>query len=120
MMRIRTLLPPFVGLALCLSSWQIVAQEPSRTIEVHAHRFALEPTEITVTKGQLVKIKLISDDVPHSLAVKELGMNVVATKSNPGQASFTPVRAGDFQGRCGRFCGSGHGKMTFTIHVTEK
>ncbi len=95
-----------------------LALDSSRTIDVHAHRFAFAPSEITVKKGENIRLKLISDDVPHSLLVKDLGINQVVQKSHPTEVIFTANQAGDFQGRCGRFCGSGHGQMTFTVHVT--
>lgn len=92
--------------------------QPTRTIEVHALRFAFEPAQITVKQGETVRLHLISDDVPHSLVVKELGIDEATSKSHPGDAEFKATRTGDFAGRCGRFCGSGHGHMTFTVHVT--
>jgi cytochrome c oxidase subunit 2 len=91
--------------------------QPSRTIEVHAHRFAFEPAEITVKQGETVRLELVSDDVPHSLVVKELGIDETASKAHPGDVDFKATQAGDFAGRCGRFCGAGHGHMTFTVHV---
>jgi cytochrome c oxidase subunit II len=93
-------------------------RQPEREIEVHAHRFAFEPSSITVRRGETVRLELISDDVPHSLLIRGLGINEAATKSHPGDIVFTPSQAGDFAGRCGRFCGSGHGRMVFTVHVT--
>jgi cytochrome c oxidase subunit 2 len=112
-----------MGLALCLPAVldsASFAQEPSRTIEVHARRFVFDPADISVKQGETVRLKLISDDVPHSLLVKDLGINQTVTKSNPGEVVFTAKSPGVFQGRCGRFCGSGHGQMVFTIHVTDK
>ena len=94
-----------------------VAGEPGRSIEVHAHRFAFEPAEITVHKGETVSLKLITDDVPHSLLISDLKINETTTKSHPAEFQLTPDTVGDFHGRCGRFCGSGHGQMTFTVHV---
>lgn len=95
------------------------AQEAVRTIEVHAKRFTFVPAEITVKKGETVKLELISDDVPHSLLIKSLGINQKITKGQPSEVTFTPANAGDFHGQCGRFCGSGHGSMLFTVHVTQ-
>jgi cytochrome c oxidase subunit II len=94
------------------------SQEPTRTIEVHAQRFSFVPDSITVHRGETVRLQLISDDVPHSLLIEPLGINEAASKSHPGEAVFTANQTGDFAGRCGRFCGSGHGKMLFTVHVT--
>jgi cytochrome c oxidase subunit 2 len=94
------------------------AQELTRTIEVHARRFVFEPSTVTVRRGETVRLRLFSDDVPHSLLIRELGINVVATKSHPGETVFTAGQPGDFEGRCGRFCGPGHGRMFFTLKVT--
>lgn len=97
-----------------------IAQGSIRTIEVHAHRYAFEPSEITVRKGETVQLKLISDDVTHSLLISDLGINEPITKSHPSQVTLTPQSVGDFHGRCGHFCGSGHGRMIFTVHVMGK
>lgn len=93
------------------------AEDPTRTIEIHAHRYAFEPSQITLRKGETVQLKLISDDVPHSLLIPDLGINESTTKSHPGEATLVAKKVGDFHGRCGRFCGSGHGRMVFTVHI---
>jgi cytochrome c oxidase subunit 2 len=95
-----------------------LAEGSARVIEVHAHRFSFEPSEITIKKGETVQLHVISDDVPHSLLIPDLGINVPASKGHPGDATLTPEKDGDFKGRCGKFCGSGHGRMLFTVHVT--
>jgi len=105
--------------ALCICSAGIaVADQPGRTIEIHAHRYTFTPSEITVKKGEPVKLKLFSDDVTHSLLIKDLGVNQIVSKGKSAEVTFTPEKAGDFHGQCGHFCGSGHGTMTFTVHVT--
>ena len=95
-----------------------LAEGSARVIEIHAHRFAFDPAEITVKKGETVQLHLISDDVTHSLLIPDLGINETASKGHPGDATLTPKSDGDFKGRCGKFCGSGHGRMLFTVHVT--
>jgi cytochrome c oxidase subunit 2 len=107
----------FVFILCLFSVGKIQTQEPTRTIEVHAHRFAFEPSSITVHRGETIRLRVISDDVPHSLLIRQLGINVVATKSQPGETVFTADQAGDFDGRCGRFCGRGHGRMFFSLKV---
>ena len=47
--------------------------ESVRTITVHAKRYKFLPAEITVSKGEPVRLILISDDVDHGLAVRDLG-----------------------------------------------
>lgn len=90
----------------------------ARTIVVHARRFSFDPAEIVVRAGEKVHLELISDDVTHSLLVKDLQIDETAKKGHPGETDFEATHAGDFQGQCGHFCGSGHGRMVFTVRVT--
>jgi len=106
--------------ALCVFGLKCTAiGESDRTIEIHVHRFAFSPSEITVKKGETVRLKLVSDDVTHSLLIKDLGINQVVARGKPAEVTFTPQEAGEFHGECGHFCGAGHGKMAIAVHVTE-
>jgi cytochrome c oxidase subunit 2 len=96
------------------------AQETARVIEIHAKRFSFAPNEITIRKGEPVRIKLISDDVIHSLRIPSLHVNQEVKKDHPAEFTLSSDTAGDFEGKCGHFCGSGHGRMTFTLHVADK
>jgi cytochrome c oxidase subunit II len=110
---------PF-AIALALVAGPIVpARSQQRTIEVHAKRFAFSPAEITIKKGETVTLSLTSDDVPHSLLIEGLGVNAAIAKGKSSQVQIKSDKAGDFAGRCGKFCGSGHGQMRFVVHVTE-
>ena len=91
-----------------------------QNISIHAKRFSFQPSEITIYKGETVKLELTSDDVPHSLLVQQLNINSTITKGHTTEVSVTPQQAGDFHGKCGRFCGTGHGSMTFVVHVVER
>ena len=95
------------------------AQSAPRRIEIHAKRFVFQPAEITVKKGETVTLALTSDDVAHSLVIEDLHVNAAITKGHTKEVTITPDKAGDFEGRCGRFCGSGHGHMKFVVHVTN-
>jgi cytochrome c oxidase subunit 2 len=112
---------PFkLALTLIFHSTFWAGTQPGRTSEIHARRrHAFSPAEITVRKGETVRLELISDDVPHSLQIKDLGLNETVTKGRPAEILLNPRQAGDFRGQCGRFCRSGHGQMMFAIHVTE-
>jgi cytochrome c oxidase subunit 2 len=95
------------------------AQNAARTIEIHAKRFSFSPAEITLKKGETVKIVVTSEDVTHSLVIPDLQVNAEATKDHPAEATVTPEKVGDFQGKCGHFCGEGHATMKFVAHVTD-
>jgi cytochrome c oxidase subunit II len=95
------------------------AQEAPQRIEITAKRFAYEPSEITVKKGQPVVLVIRSLDVAHGLRFRELNLNVTIDKNGSGELSFTPEKTGDFIGHCSVFCGMGHGSMTLTLHVVN-
>jgi cytochrome c oxidase subunit II len=107
-----------VAVSLALSGFKSASDSPRR-IEVSAKRFSYSPSEITLKKGEPVVLVLTSDDVSHGLKFKELNLDTKISKGKPGEISFTPEKAGDFVGHCSVFCGSGHGSMSLTLHVTE-
>ena len=104
--------------SLMLSGFAPAADGPRR-IEVSVKMVGYTPSEISLKKGEPVVIVLTTQDVSHGLKFKELGLDSKFEKSKPGELSFTPDKAGDFVGHCSVFCGSGHGSMTLTLHVTE-
>jgi cytochrome c oxidase subunit 2 len=112
----------FIGcLAICsltLSGFSPAPDAPQR-IEVSVKRFAYTPAEITVKRGEPVVLVLKTEDVAHGLKFKELNLNTKIEKGKPSELAFTPDKAGDFVGHCSVFCGSGHGSMALTLHVTE-
>ena len=103
------LLPLFTARSLAATS--------QRRIEVTAMRFTFAPAEITIKAGESVDLVLTSADVPHGVRFREFNVDLNAAKGKPAEAKFTPAKTGTFVGHCSVFCGSGHGKMTLTIHV---
>lgn len=94
-------------------------QVAPRRVEVTAKRYAFEPAEITLKKGQPVELVLTSADVPHGVRFRDLNLDIQANKSTKADVKFTPDKLGSFVGHCSVFCGSGHGHMALTIHVVE-
>lgn len=88
-------------------------------ISIRAKKYEFIPAEITLKKGQTVKLVLTSDDVRHSLVVKALGINGDMKKGKDTEVIVTPDTTGNFPGKCGHFCGTGHGKMHFMVHVVN-
>jgi len=104
------------GLGFQVSGVQ--ASEPRR-VEISAKRFSFDPGTITLKKGELVVLVLKSNDVPHGIRVRELGLDMKAPKGGSFEVRITPDKTGDFLGHCSVFCGAGHGSMTITIHVVN-
>jgi cytochrome c oxidase subunit II len=95
------------------------AEDSPRRIEIVAKRFDFTPGDITLKKGVPVVIAFTSQDVDHGVKFKELNLTVKAKKGETSEVTFTPSQTGTFVGQCSVFCGSGHGQMKMTLHVTE-
>jgi cytochrome c oxidase subunit 2 len=117
MSRARFLICAATVAAAMLASPLAWSQAKPQRIEISAKRFSYSPGEITVKKGQPVTIVLKSQDVAHGLRLRDFGVNIRVKAGGTGEATFTPDKVGDFTGHCSVFCGSGHGSMTFTVHV---
>lgn len=115
--------------ALALVGWPLIAQEnpapapaaatPVRTITIEAKKYEFIPAEVTLKIDQTVKLELTSEDVEHSLEVRGLGIKSVMKKGEVTEINVTPTKVGNFKGKCGKFCGFGHGKMHFMVHVVN-
>jgi cytochrome c oxidase subunit II len=97
----------------------LTAGEQPHTISITAQRFSFSPNEITLKKGEEVTLVIQSKDVSHGLLIEDLGVRTEVKKGQSVEVKFTPTAAGTFEGKCAHFCGSGHGSMTMTVHVTE-
>jgi cytochrome c oxidase subunit 2 len=102
-----------------LSVPRVRAETAPQRIEITAKRFAFEPGEITLKKGQPVLLVLKSADVAHGIRIRELNVEVKVGKGGTAELRFTPDKTGDFVGHCAVFCGSGHGSMVFKVHVVD-
>lgn len=94
-------------------------QTSGQKIDIVAKRFAYQPNEITVKKGQPVTLVFHSQDVNHGFQSEEFHVKAEIPKHETSQVTFTPEEAGTFGGKCAHFCGAGHGEMQLTIHVTD-
>lgn len=114
----RTIFTIFLG--ILAAALPARATENVRTITVHAKKYKFLPAEITVSKGEPVRLILISDDVDHGLTVRDLGIRADMPRGKRVEVTVTPDQVGDFKGSCSRFCGVGHGSMKFVVHVVDK
>ncbi len=115
----RVVLGLGIAVLASFSTHPIHAQATPKQIEITAKRFAFTPDAITLKKGQPVVLIVKSLDVAHGLRFRELNLNVKVNKGGTAELKFTPAKTGDFVGQCSVFCGSGHGRMILTLHVTD-
>ena len=94
------------------------AQDP-KVINITAKRFEFSPNQITLKKGEPVKLLLTSADVTHGFFVRQLKIDEVIEPGKTTEVTVTPEKAGRFLTICDHFCGAGHGGMSMTIVVEE-
>jgi len=92
---------------------------PARVVEITAKRFAFEPAEIHLARGEPVTLRVTSRDVTHGLFLKPLGIDLDIAPGKTSEVTVTPSAAGRFTAICDHFCGSGHGNMHLTVVVDE-
>jgi cytochrome c oxidase subunit II len=102
-----------------LSSQMVRAQAAPQRIEITAKRFAFEPGEITLKKGQPVVLVLKSADVAHGFRIRDLNVEIKVGAHGTSEVHFTPQKSGEYVGHCSVFCGSGHGSMAIKMHVVD-
>ncbi len=76
--------------------------------------------DIHVRHGEMVKLRLTSEDVEHGFAIPELGIRV--DRIDPGkyvEVEFPADKVGEFAFYCTVICSSLHTRMTGTLHVVE-
>ncbi len=93
------------------------SQAAPQRVEITAHEFFFKPGEVTVRVGQPIVLVLKSLDVGHGLRIRDLGVDIKVKAGETAELTLTPRKTGDFIGHCSVFCGSGHGSMTFVLHV---
>lgn len=91
-------------------------QEP-KVIAITAKRFEFSPKEITIKKGETVKLQLRSEDVAHSFYVEALGLDEDIEAGKATEVTLTPQERGKYTTICDYFCGAGHRNMKMTITV---
>ncbi len=124
MIRQSTFRVAAVGLALVASllavaSPPVRAQDEPRVIVITAKRFEFSPKEITLRRGETVRLQLKSEDVTHGLFVRPLGIDTDIAPGETTEVTVTPQVAGRYRAICDHFCGAGHGGMKMTIVVEE-
>jgi heme/copper-type cytochrome/quinol oxidase subunit 2 len=93
-----------------------------RIIEISAERFEFWPSEINVTEGEELELRLRSQDTLHGFRIVGAGTNVLIPKRGKGHAvaRFTGTRPGRYTFECNRMCGAGHNFMRGVLVVRPK
>lgn len=83
----------------------------TKEFNIIAKQFSFEPSTITVNQGDLVKIKIKSIDVAHSITIPDFKINEMLDPNEEISFEFIADKTGEFNFFCMVYCGEGHGEM---------
>lgn len=92
------------------------AQDP-KVINITAKRFEFSPNQITLKKGEPVKLLLTSADVVHGFFLKPLKIDEIIEPGKTTEVNLTPQTAGTYLLICDHFCGVNHAAMNMKVIV---
>ncbi len=92
------------------------AQDP-KVINITATRFEFNPNQITLKKGEPVKLLLTSADVTHGFFLKPLKIDEIIEPGKTTELNLTPQTAGTYLLICDHFCGVNHAAMNMKVVV---
>lgn len=92
------------------------AQDP-KVINITAKRFEFSPNQITLKKGEPVKLLLTSSDVVHGFFLKPLKIDEIIEPGKTTEVNLTPQTAGTYLLICDHFCGVNHAAMNMKVIV---
>lgn len=90
-----------------------------RVIQVTARRFAYDPSEIVVKKGEPVVLEITSLDRDHGFELEAFGVRADVKPGEVTRVRLVPDRIGRFEFACDVFCGDGHEEMSGELVVVE-
>jgi cytochrome c oxidase subunit 2 len=97
--------------------------QPSETsvMEIDAERFSFTPSELRVTAGTTVELRIRSHDTNHGFRIIGTDINAIVPKRGRGTATvmFRPEKPGRYVFECSKLCGAGHSFMRGVIVVSE-
>lgn len=83
-----------------------------KEIEVSAKKYEFTPATIEVPVNTVVRLHLKATDKEHGFELKSLKDSCVKFKPEaPATVEFYADKAGEYEFKCCKYCGLGHGKM---------
>lgn len=86
-------------------------------ISVEARQWEFTPSEIVVSEGQTVRLRLQSFDVTHGFFLSAFGVNEVLAPGEERVVEFVADKVGEFAFSCSVPCGEGHSSMEGVLIV---
>lgn len=105
--------------ALLLAGWARAAPAPDQTVAVVVSRDGFQPREISVRKGETVRLVVRSGDGEHCFAVDELRVEKRVLPAKTTTVDLTLDKAGAFPFYCCLETGAAADKQRGRLIVTE-
>ncbi|MHB9155359.1 MAG: cupredoxin domain-containing protein [Endomicrobiales bacterium] len=90
-----------------------------RELDLEAFRFGFSPSHMVFKKGETIRLLATSRDVPHSVCIREYGIDVPVNKGEVKRIEFAADRAGEFIVECSVYCGPGYKQMRARLVIEE-
>lgn len=90
-----------------------------KEFEMTAKQWEFNPSTITVSQGDKVKLNINSIDVDHGFAISEFGVNETLSSGQTTTVEFTADKVGTYTFFCSVQCGAGHSNMQGQLEVEE-
>jgi cytochrome c oxidase subunit 2 len=113
----RIVLGCLLILAMAVMSPRHTRADQPRVINITAHRFEFSPNQITLKRGEPVKLVLTSTDVVHGFFSRPLKLDAVIEPGKTTEVNLTPQTPGTYLLICDHFCGVNHASMNMKIVV---
>ena len=86
-------------------------------IRVTARKYEFSPNEITVKRGDHIRLVITALDRSHGFKLEAFRVDQKLSKGEPVTVEFTADQTGTFPFECSHFCGLGHQKMKGQLRV---
>jgi cytochrome c oxidase subunit 2 len=90
-----------------------------REIKMTAGNYEFNPPEITVKKGDKVRLIITATDRKHGIKIEGYDIDQILNVGDPTIIEFTADKAGTFEFKCSVYCGMGHRKMKGRLIVGD-
>ena len=98
-------------LMLCAATLTGGLAQQAGEIRMTAKKYAFEPGQIQVKKGDHVKLIITAVDHDHGFKLEAFHIDQKLKKGGAATVEFTADRAETFPFECSKFCGLGHKNM---------
>ncbi|OGJ52306.1 hypothetical protein A2335_02915 [Candidatus Peregrinibacteria bacterium RIFOXYB2_FULL_32_7] len=88
-----------------------------REFVMFVKQWEFNPSEITVNKGDMVRLKITSLDVEHGIAIPDFNVKANLKPGKETIVEFVPDKTGTFTFFCSVYCGEEHKEMKGVLIV---